>query len=385
LSGDYEALKNKPADTWDDYQVKISRLLEAILKGVHSRRNTSAEISSLLKIQAEVNGSVHVTFLASDTILSRLAAEILAEVLGARPEIETGFDVNRDVITDLQVTDHRRFERDGLPNLMSRIEHWLGGYPDDKAINMTGGYKATVPYLTIMAQIHNVPLYYIFDSDGADLIRIPQAPLAVDWQLFVKYNHVLKDLREGIENWDAYRRQHAISEGFHSCIYFDDDCTAQLNAIGEMFWGIFESSFLVPVRYGCGYRSESAGNKAQIKRVLQELYNKICHRFQPEWENIDNTRSICKKIHALPDTDDLRHATVGKDVFIFKSTDRGQHRLLYRPEIIEGLLQVRLIDYDLRPHAGSKDYIETLRRKLDVIDIDQEEYTTITIKKPEVH
>ncbi|MBK8472326.1 MAG: hypothetical protein IPL33_09240 [Sphingobacteriales bacterium] len=53
--------------------------------------------------------------------------------------------------------------------------------------NITGGYKASIPFITILAQIKNSPLYYLFEEsekESYELIKIPQAPISFDFSLF---------------------------------------------------------------------------------------------------------------------------------------------------------------------------------------------------------
>jgi len=50
-------------------------------------------------------------------------------------------------------------------------------------INITAGYKVTIPYLTVLAQINKCPIYYIFEDTDA-LMKIPDIPLNIDWNVF---------------------------------------------------------------------------------------------------------------------------------------------------------------------------------------------------------
>lgn len=75
------------------------------------RKEISAEVKSLLKIQDECHGqAVEARLLATDTVLSRLVAEVLEEVL-LELGIEASFDPAQDVIKGLQVRDTREFQK----------------------------------------------------------------------------------------------------------------------------------------------------------------------------------------------------------------------------------------------------------------------------------
>ena len=109
-------------------------------------------------------GGIKVHFMATDTILSSLSAEIVAKYLGNK-KIETNFDKERDVIRDLQIEDAKEFEKNGLVNLVDRVYRIINEqYYENIILNITGGYKAIIPYMTIMGQVNNIPIYYIFED-----------------------------------------------------------------------------------------------------------------------------------------------------------------------------------------------------------------------------
>ena len=61
-----------------------------------------------------------------------------------------------------------------------------GGYYGDILFNISGGYKATIPYLTMLAQINGADIYCIFE-DTEELITIPPVPITIDMELFDEY------------------------------------------------------------------------------------------------------------------------------------------------------------------------------------------------------
>ena len=192
----YETIGKLPASEWDDYDYDIDALRTASPDFIEKERESaSAELQSIAKIQAELKDDIQVRLLASDTIVSRLAAEILADgtatsVLGDQAAVK--FDVGTDVVTGLQVENPRAFSNEGMTNLIQKIDSISAnaGGGQAGAINITGGFKATLPYLTILAQLYRVPLYYNFEDTDA-LIKIPQAPLVIDWGLIERHSDIL--------------------------------------------------------------------------------------------------------------------------------------------------------------------------------------------------
>ena len=72
--------------------------------------------------------------------------------------------------------------------------------------NITGGYKAVIPYMTIMAQINGCDAYYIFEDEKA-LIKIPKAPLHVNFEEIERNYELLKELENGIEDYPNWRNK----------------------------------------------------------------------------------------------------------------------------------------------------------------------------------
>ena len=107
--------------------------------------------------------------------------------------------VSIKAIEGLQVFDRVKLEREGLTNLVDEIYKLFEYYsPDEENVllNITGGYKCIIPYLTILAQINRAPLFYIND-ETEELIKIPQAPLDIDWGMFEKYKNQILLLEKG--------------------------------------------------------------------------------------------------------------------------------------------------------------------------------------------
>ena len=149
--------------------------------------------------------------------------------------------VGIDVIRNLQVEDAVSFSREGMPKLFQRINYikdWEAGGNQNLAINITGGYGATLPYLTIFAQLEDVPLYYNFE-DATALITIPQVPLTINWELIERYADVISQLDEGngLGAWRQFRQANwEAVEKLAPFIYVDNaQNDGFLSPMGEIF------------------------------------------------------------------------------------------------------------------------------------------------------
>ena len=121
----YDVLKDKGNKDWEGNQSRIERLRTTVSKWADNNDNACAEIKSVIKIVKREKNDCDIHLLASDTIISRLAAEIIEDELHERQidgfTVEAHFDPDKDVIKGLQVGDRKLFEKEGLVNLVEHL------------------------------------------------------------------------------------------------------------------------------------------------------------------------------------------------------------------------------------------------------------------------
>lgn len=378
----YKALKDTRNRDWEGNQSRIERLRTTLSRWVNGNDNACAEIKSVIKIVKREKSNCCVHLLASDTIISRLAAEIIEDELHERQidgfTVEAHFDPDKDVIKDLQVGDRKLFEKEGLVNL---VEYLNLGYFEDVIFNITGGYKGVIPYLSLMAMVNSVPLYYIFE-DTDELIKIPQVPVDINWGMFEKYAYVLERLEEGIMDWPQFKREHNIGEDFQAC-FWEEDGLAGLNAIGKVFWERFKKFIVIKVPRGFSLFSDKPGNRRQVEKAINQLYKRLMDVI--DYNGITSQEQLLGYIKGLSEQDDLRHATnPGRNLFIFKYTDVEHVRLVYRPVFRRGDLSLIVCDYSRGRdivHEEKKYIIGFQKKWSDFRDSQIEDFDTIPIKK----
>ena len=364
ISDTFEDIKDLQASEWDNYEIHIATLETESIEFIDDVGViASAELQSTKIIQEKLNTEITVHLLASDTIASRLAAEILRDQInssGLIPNVKAVFNAipsvgKIDVISDLQVVDSTNFSRDGIPKLFHRINYikdWEAGGSQNLAINITGGYSATIPYLTIFGQLENVPLYYNFE-DTEELIEIPQAPLAINWDLIKRHFNVLAQIDKEIEasDWQSFKAKHhqAVAE-LEAFIWWDEDAGACLSPIGVIFWEQYlQSHFAVDL-------ADSISRDSTVDNAIQDLYRRLNLVLRP---NHLNPSDCYDRIRKLGPSDDLNHTgqVAGVDIFIFKSTDTDHIRFLYTVEV-NGRAITRIKIYDQRGHMTTQQYQE---------------------------
>lgn len=191
----YKGLINESHEDWDDYSGSWNSEVEKIKKAVtelikKGDEGFSAEIQSIIKISKEVKENLDIYLVATDTINSRLAAELIEEWLTQHTDCNVYFNPKKDVIEGLQVINRIDFSQKGVPNLFKRLLEISGGYWGNIALNITGGYKALIPIMMVISQVRGVPAYYIFQEEKdikPSLIKIPILPLQFDESPFEKH------------------------------------------------------------------------------------------------------------------------------------------------------------------------------------------------------
>lgn len=175
------------------------------------KSNISAEIASIIAIQKELGEKVRVHLLSTDTILSVLAAELIKQwfeeegnkerypgitkVAFERPEPRfENNDTENHVVKDLRIDSNEDYEK-GATNILEVLNRTTD---KNTILNITGGYKAIVPLLTIWAQIKKIQLKYLFNESElaqGELhpLTMGQLPLNLDWNVVEALKPVLKN------------------------------------------------------------------------------------------------------------------------------------------------------------------------------------------------
>lgn len=349
------------------------------------RPEASAEIESLIEISKTDDSLLEVFLYSSDTALSKTAADLIEEYLNTSCPQDKIKITEKKVISGLKVNDYNRFRSEGVINLFKEINKDIidETYAPYIAINITGGYKATIPYLTIIGQINNIPIYYIFEDSGK-LIKFPPLPIIFDYGFIGQYLYSFEELtntQEGI--WDSYKAKNQLPDAFDGYIDSINDHNGgslfELNVIGKYLLDRFKNYFLLSVENSCGLFGENPGNRSQILRAIRELYARLMNEIGNN--NLIETDALRKHITNLGDKNDLRHGSNPlSDMFIFKSTDETQIRIVYQPTLKSGFLSIKIFDY----HRGASnfnhsEYINQFSKKIK--GKSEFMFTTLAIKK----
>jgi len=157
----------------------------------------SAELSTLYKIKGEYEFDT-VYFICTDTALSVLAAECMKDY---SPLLQ-GIDVHIIRVPHLKVKDFDEFKKNGLSNLVKEIVSIIDEESAENLLmNISGGYKAFIPFLTVLTQIYKIPAFYIYEESD-QLIQFPQLPINFDWEFAQAFARLLEKDADGVLVFD---------------------------------------------------------------------------------------------------------------------------------------------------------------------------------------
>ncbi len=213
-------------------------LRKTVFNEIKNSTNASAEIKSILKIAEEVGADIEVYLLATDT------CELIEAWFKNHADISVFFNHQQDVIKDLQINNAQAFKT-GLINLNNRFRkiaenEILAQQSKNIILNITGGYKGVIPFLTILGQINQCQIKYIFEETET-LISIPQIPIKLDEDLFEKYWQELELLEQQvILNKNQY---YQMVQDLESCFEFENQNDFSFNFLGIALWEKYKSKF----------------------------------------------------------------------------------------------------------------------------------------------
>ncbi len=179
-------------DTLEDFKNSVD---DAISSRKDSDFTICAELQSIAKIR-ESSSDIEVYLICTDTILSPLCAEFIAKRL-----ISNGISVkfecnNRHIIEGLivdGVNASTSFEEKGFPNLIQIVKdiEKQASSENRPILNISGGYKALIPVMTIMGQLYDMEINYMYE-DAEELIKVNSLPINFDWDNGEFYLEYLK-------------------------------------------------------------------------------------------------------------------------------------------------------------------------------------------------
>jgi len=193
LSDEIKTLLNSASSSGKDKKILFNRAKKFVDNKIRdSKKNigaVSAEINCLNKIG--VHSGDYLYFLVSETIDGELCGNLVKNFCHEYFQTECFIKI----IPGLQVHDARLFEREGLNNFVEEVIRIYDRYRGYEVIlNTTGGFKAVVPYTTLLGLVFGLSTYYIFERSN-QLIKLPAAPIDFDLDILKSLEPVIGEIK----------------------------------------------------------------------------------------------------------------------------------------------------------------------------------------------
>ena len=201
--------------------------------------SASAESHSLYRMGLHADDTVHLLHSATEDGKT-CALELKALIEGAK---ELGQHVDIHDIAGLQVKDLSLFRREGIPNLFRKLDDISRpardrGRHHDVCLNITGGFKSVVPYVTLFGLLYRLHVVYIFERSDT-LLTLPPALINFDFERLAQVEAALQrlydqdimlkdDFFKAIPNLDHSKRE------WVSSLLEEEDGLVALSAFGQL-------------------------------------------------------------------------------------------------------------------------------------------------------
>ncbi|MBZ0181539.1 MAG: hypothetical protein K8F60_03720 [Melioribacteraceae bacterium] len=247
--GDLNKIKNEIINKWLVGITKNNEEWELEKDSINIY--ASAEISSLIYlINSNQHKKISIFLLASDTILSVLAAECIKEFFNKNSQIISNILLNIEIktIDRLDVHSKDSFENVGLPNLSNQIVAIVNNHSPQNAnvlLNISGGYKGIIPFVTIIGQVLEIDIYYLYENTN-NLIKIPQMPLQINQITSERYFYHLTALKNNLHENANYKLSSEIfNELFNLGLVSQYASKHKISFLGNLFINLVENSLNV--------------------------------------------------------------------------------------------------------------------------------------------
>ena len=149
--------------------------------------DASAELKSIKQIVGSTDkAKVVIHLLITSTFDGHLCGWILEKELERQGYSHSHIQLKR--IEGLTIDSGSDFQTTALNELTKYVNE---NAENNTILNITGGYKALIPFMTIIGQIKGLQLKYIYE-DSNDLITVGNLPINFDWEIAQAATQYLK-------------------------------------------------------------------------------------------------------------------------------------------------------------------------------------------------
>lgn len=255
-----------------------------------------------------------VVFLPSETNHSLFCACCLRKYLEEREPLKSKIsDVKIIIIAGLQTKDTKTFEEKAILNLSDILKEEIEtGHKKDYnvVLNITGGYKGTIPYLTLFGMLYQggeedskekkISIKYLYE-DSKELITLPHLPVAFDiftWRNYRGFVNAMPHLEANVAKLFLDKILPVQIGGLFEKVK-DEYRLTTLGTTLEKKYNEEKEGELTP--YGCGYLLTDKIQDGKKKKALRDCIN----RWQYLWlgdlipETVEHARGHTQRVLEL--------------------------------------------------------------------------------------
>lgn len=200
-SNEFRYIEDEPVSEYERNKERIA-IIKRILKNFTFlyKEKASAELQTISKIEEIFKDKINAHLLCTDTLSSLICGEIINEFLIKEQKIDVNFNKSNSYIESLQVVNKEKFLKEGVPNLIRKLQKITVSYcHDDLIINITGGYKGIIPLITFWSMINEYQLVYMFENSN-QLIFEPKIPIKFDYSIIEENLDILDSINKEDDN-----------------------------------------------------------------------------------------------------------------------------------------------------------------------------------------
>ncbi|MDW7998071.1 MAG: hypothetical protein RMI30_01250, partial [Thermodesulfovibrio sp.] len=212
------------------------------------------------------------------------------------------------------------------------------------------GYKATVPFLTILAQINMCPIYYIFEETDS-LIQIPNIPFTEElfnWDELINYREDFERLKKGVTEEGEYQK--LVNSEFYkkySYLVWTYEGLAELNPIGNIIY----------------------------EKLNEKFYTLYIH--EDEWIKIDKDKRLAELLSRQFYNEKIRKekTEIKNDHYVYDAGN-NQLRIFYREK--DGKIWIYKV---FKNHDKYEQYLNSERYSDDIINSQRSKFVMKILKR----
>lgn len=227
----------------------------------------------------ETNNKDTVVFLPSETNDSIFCACCLQKYLEEKEPLKSKISVVKiRKIEGLQTKDTKRFEETALLELSRILREEIDSAhkkDDNVVLNITGGYKSTPPYVTVIGNCFpEVDIIYLYE-DSKNLVHLPPIPISFDLPTYRDYRAIINVLAQPGFTAGKFLYK-ALPPNIKAC-FFKKRPEMKLNFFGETIIEKYKNEKISLTPYGKGLLLLDRIKDSKLKEYLKGCINQWQH------------------------------------------------------------------------------------------------------------